>query len=185
MVVGRIGRAHGLRGELSVEVRTDAPDERFVPGARFTTDPATVGPLVLDTVREHQSRLLLGFAGVPDRTAAERLRGVLLMTEITGDSAAADDPDDDAWYDHELVGLQARLLDGRDVGRVVDVLHRSAQDALVVRRADGARVEVPFVHAIVPTVDVASGFVVLDPPGGLLDPDGADGADGPDGTPAR
>lgn len=171
MVVGRIGRAHGVRGELSVEVRTDAPDERFVPGARLTTDPATAGPLVLRSVRKHQDRLLVCFDGVPDRTTAERLRGVLLLADVADAGPEGGEGDDDAWYDHDLVGLQARQLDGTDIGRVVEVLHRPAQDALVVRRADGRRIQVPFVSAIVPTVDVGAGFVVLDPPVGLLDPE--------------
>lgn len=179
LVVGRIGRPHGVRGELSVEVRTDAPAERFVPGTRFSTDPASVGPVVLETVRNHQDRLLVSFRGVRDRSAAEGLRGVLLLADIADDDGGDPDADADAWYDHELVGLRALLRDGTEVGRVVGVLHRSVQDALVLRRADGRRVEVPFVSAIVPTVDVGRGVVVLDPPAGLLDPESV--ADVPEG----
>ena len=186
MVVGRVGRAHGVRGEVSVEVRTDAPERRFVPGAHFTTDPSGAGPLVLSTVRRHQDRLLLSFDTVADRTAAETLRGVLLLTDVavvdtgadTGDSGT-EDKDDDAWYDHELVGLRARLPDGSPVGEVVEVVHRPAQDALVLRRPGRPDVEVPFVQALVPTVDVHVGEVVVDPPEGLFDLDSLADDDGP------
>ena len=171
LVVARVGRPHGIRGEVSVEVRTDDPGSRFFPGAPLTTDPVGAGPLTIETVRDHNGRLLMTFEEIPDRTAAEGLRGVLLLADVPDAGPEGGGGDDDAWYDHELVGLQARQLDGTDVGRVVEVLHRPAQDALVVRRADGRLVQVPFVSAIVPTVDVGAGFVVLDPPVGLLEPE--------------
>ncbi len=162
-VVARVGRAHGLRGEVSVEVRTDVPEQRFVPGATFTTDPAGAGPLTLDTVRDHNSVLLLRFAGIGDRVAAEALRGVLLLVE----AEASDEPD--AWYEHELVGLRVEDLEGRPLGEVVALETGGAQDLLAVRAVDGSRVLVPFVAALVPEVDVAGGRVVVDPPGGLFD----------------
>ncbi|GAA4345149.1 ribosome maturation factor RimM [Angustibacter luteus] len=166
-VVGRIGRAHGLRGEVTVEVRTDVPEERFVPGAVFVTDPAAAGPLTLADVHEHSGTLLLRFEQSTDRTSAEGLRGVMLLV-----STPASD-EDDAWYEDELVGLRVRSPQGEDLGEVARLDTGGAQDLLVVRRADGPNVLVPFVHALVPEVDVPGGFVVVDPPGGLFDPENA------------
>ena len=168
LVVARVGRPHGVRGEVSVEVRTDEPGRRFVPGARSSTDPAAPGPLTLDSVRDHNGRLLLTFEEVPDRTAAESLRGVLLLLEVD-EQAEADEPD--AWYDHQLVGLAARTVDGTDAGVVTAIEHGAAQDLLVLRLPSGRTGRVPFVTALVPVVDVEEGHVVLDPPGGLLDGD--------------
>lgn len=191
LVVARIGKAHGIRGEVTVEVRTDAPEERFFPGAVLHVvapkGPASRGlpaTLTVDTVRDHNGTLLLTFEEVGDRTYAESMRNVLLESDVP------DDPgEDDAWYDHQLVGL--RVLDpaGAELGTVVAVEHPPAQDLLVVRRPDGAQRLVPFVTAIVPTVDVAAGHVVVDAPKGLLDDEdvpvgGAGGTDsGTDGSP--
>lgn len=164
-VVARVGRAHGLRGEVTVEVRTDVPEQRFVEGVRFTTDPVERGPLTLRDAREHNGVLLLTFEGVTDRTAAEGLRGTLLMLDLGG----SDEPD--AWYDDELIGLRAERTDGALLGEVVGLHTGGAQDLLEVR-PHGATdtVLVPFVSALVPEVDVAGGRVVLDPPGGLFEP---------------
>lgn len=161
LAVATIGRAHGLRGEVAVEVRTDAPDERFVVGASFVTSPDR-GALVIARVRSQAQRWFLTFEGVADRTAAEGLRGVELLV----DADVSDE--EDAWYPHELVGLRAELADGTVVGEVTGLEHLPAQDALAVRQSVGGTVLVPFVRAIVPVVDVAGGRVVLDPPGGLL-----------------
>lgn len=165
-VVARVGKPHGIRGEVSVEIRTDDPVRRFVPGALLRTDPAGVGPLTVETVRDHNGRLLLTFEEVPDRTAAEGLRGVLLLAEVD-ETEEGGEPD--AWYDHQLVGLSARKLDGSEAGEVVGVEHGAAQDLLVLRLPDGRTAWVPFVTALVPVVDLDAGVVVLDPPGGLLD----------------
>jgi 16S rRNA processing protein RimM len=169
-VVARVGRAHGLRGEVSVEVRTDVPQLRFVDGARFTTDPAARGPLTLLAAREHNGVLLLSFDGVDDRTAAEALRGTLLLVQTD----VSDEPD--AWYDDELVGLRAELADGTRLGAVVGLLTGGAQDLLEVL-PDGAprrdAVLVPFVADLVPVVDVSGGRVVLAPPGGMFEADGS------------
>ncbi len=162
-VVARIGRAHGLRGEVSAEVRTDTPGERFVPGAVFTT-PA--GTLTVESARDHSGVLLLRFEGVSTREGAEALRGTELVVDVT----TSDEPD--AWYDHELVGLRAVHVDGHDLGEVVRLDAGAAQDLLVVRPLGGGEpVLVPFVKALVPDVDVAGGRVVLDPPGGMFDGD--------------
>jgi len=165
VVVGRIGRPHGVRGEVTVEVRTDDPDLRFVPGAVLATDPPSRGPLTIAGVHWHSGTLLLRVEGVADRSAAEELRNTELLVAVE-DLPEIEDPD--SFYDHQLVGLTARLLDGSEVGEVTAVRHE-AQDLLVIRRPDGAEALVPFVTAIVPTVDVAAGFLVVDAPEGLLD----------------
>jgi 16S rRNA processing protein RimM len=168
LVVARIGRAHGIHGEVTVQVRTDAPGERFVPGASLhVTGPhglAGVDTVTLASVRDHNGTLLLGFEEVGDRTAAEALRGALLEADVPAETG-----DPDAWYDHQLVGLRVLDPDGAVLGQVVAVEHPPAQDLLVVRRPDGAQRLVPFVAALVPRVDVPGGAVVVDAPPGLLD----------------
>lgn len=166
VVVGRIGRPHGIAGEVTVEVRTDEPDERFAPGSVLLVDPPA-RDLVVSSVRWHSGRLLVRFDGVADRNAAEALRGTLVHVERAEDEVP-DEPDD--YYDSSLIGSHAVLVDGTAVGDVEDVLHLPAQDLLVVRRPDGAEVLVPFVAAIVPEVDLEGRRIVLDPPDGLLDP---------------
>lgn len=166
VVVGRIGRPHGIVGEVTVEVRTDEPDARFAPGSRLLVDPPG-RDLVVSSARWHSGRLLLRLEGVADRSAAEALRGTLLHVERAADEVP-DEPDD--YYDSTLVGCGAVLADGTAVGEVEDVLHLPAQDLLVVRTAAGAEVLVPFVAAIVPEVDLDARRIVLDPPDGLLDP---------------
>lgn len=165
VTVGRIGRAHGIRGEVSVEVRTDTPDLRFADGARLTTEPAGAGPLVVGHSRWHSGRLLVRFAGVSDRAVAEGLRGVLLLADV-GEGERPDDPDE--FFDHQLLGLRAVTTAGDDVGEITDVLHLPGQDLLVISRADDSETLVPFVADIVPEVDLAAKRVVLDPPVGLL-----------------
>jgi 16S rRNA processing protein RimM len=167
VVVARIGRPHGVRGEVTVEVRTDDPDLRFVPGAVLRTEPPERGPLTLAGLRWHREVLLLAFAGVGSREEAEELRGTELVVPVA-ELPPLEDPDE--FYDHQLVGLAARLPDGTPLGEVVAVRHEG-NSLLVVRRPDGERDEVfvPFVAALVPTVDVAGGFVVVDPPEGLLE----------------
>ncbi|WP_298804800.1 ribosome maturation factor RimM [uncultured Pseudokineococcus sp.] len=166
LVVARAGRPHGLRGEVALEVRTDDPGRRLAVGARLRTDP-DVGVLTIASSREHQGRPLVVFAEVADRTAAEELRGVLLLVDVDPDDPA--EVEEDAWHRDQLVGLRATTVDGRDVGEVVGLEHLPAQDALVLRQPSGATALVPFVRSIVPEVDVPGGRVVLDPPGGLLE----------------
>jgi 16S rRNA processing protein RimM len=165
VVVGRIGRPHGVRGEVTVEVRTDDPDLRFVPGAVLRTDPAERGPITIAGVHWHSGTLLLRLEGVDSREAAEAVRNTELLVDVA-DLPEIEDPD--SFYDHQLVGLTARLPDDSELGTVTAVRHE-AQDLLVVRRAEGGDVLIPFVSAIVPTVDLAGGFVVVDPPEGLLE----------------
>ena len=164
-MVGRIGRPHGVRGEATVEVRTDDPDARFRVGVALRTDPADRGPLTITGARWHRDVLLLAFEGYDSREEVEALRDTLLEVPVD-ELPELEDPD--SWYDHQLVGLAARLPDGSPLGEVTAVRHEGA-DLLVVRRPDGGELLVPFVRAMVPTVDVDGGFVVVDPPEGLLD----------------
>jgi len=168
LVVGRILRPHGVRGELAVDVRTDDPGLRLAPGAVLATEPASAGPLTIARTHWHSGRLLVQFDGCNDRDDADQLRGVLLVV----DSAELEDvTDPDEFRDHQLIGLAVITMDGQPVGEVTDVLHYG-QDLLVVagrgERA-GAEIMIPFVSAIVPEVDVAAGLVRVDPPPGLLD----------------
>ena len=170
LAVGRIGRPHGIRGEVHIDVRTDDPGQRLAAGAVLATDPADRGPLTVAATRWHSGRLIVGFAEVADRTAAERLRGTWLVID-SADVPVPEDPDE--FHDAQLIGLAVRTTDGKQVGTVADVLHYG-QDLLVVRGRDtgggAGEVLVPFVAAIVPEVDVRAGHLVIDPPPGLLDP---------------
>lgn len=170
LTVARIGRAHGLRGEVALDLRTDDPGTRLAVGTVLPTEPADAGPLTVAGTRVLQGRWHVAFAEITDRTAAEGLRGVELVVEVDEDAAA---DDEDAWYPHELAGLRAEHVDGRVLGEITGLEHLPAHDALVLREPDGARTLVPFVRAIVPVVDVPGGRVVLDPPGGLLASDAA------------
>ncbi|RCG30771.1 ribosome maturation factor RimM [Sphaerisporangium album] len=164
LVVGRIGRPHGIRGEVTVEVRTDDPGTRFAPGVSLATDPSGAGPLVVETVRWHKNILLLGFEGVFGREGAEALRGTMLVID-SDDVPPPEDPDE--FYDHQLIGLAVVTVAGEAVGEITDVLHHG-QDLLVVRRGAG-EVFVPFVKTLVPEIDLDAGRVVVDAPPGLLD----------------
>ncbi len=172
LVVGRVGRPHGLRGEVTVEVRTDDPGQRFAAGSSLTTVPAERGPLTVAASRWHSGTLLVRFAGCDDRDSAEALRDTVLA--IDSDQLVPL-PDQAEFYDHELIGLRAVTVSGEDVGTVADVLHHG-QDLLVIDGTgprSGTEILVPFVTAIVPEVDLAAGTLLIDPPPGLLDPDRA------------
>jgi len=171
VIVGRIGRPHGIRGEVVIGVRTDEPDLRFAVGATLDAGPvpdgdSASGQLEVASARWHSGQLLVAFAGITDRTAAGELTGSWLSVDA-GQLPAPPDPDE--FRDHELIGLLVRTAAGQPVGAVTDVLHYG-QDLLVVQRPDGREHLIPFVKAIVPEVDVAAGLVVIDPPPGLLDP---------------
>ena len=162
---GRIGRAHGQRGEGGVDPGSDTPAERFAAGATLETQPESNGPLTVMAAYERQGRWIVAFDGVADRTTAEALRGTVLLVGRDG-RPPIENPDE--FYDSDLVGLTVRDRDGAVVGTVVDIVHGPGGDSLAVK--DGEREHlVPFVSAIVPTVDVAAGVVVIDPPEGLLE----------------
>jgi 16S rRNA processing protein RimM len=166
LVVGRIAKAHGIGGEVSVEVRTDDPDTRFAIGGHLDTDPPERGPLVVEAARWHSGRMLIRFAGVADRTAADALRNTLLVADSTTSASPAAD---DEFWDHDLIGLDVVTVDAVPVGSITDVLHPPGADLLAVGRPDGTEVLVPFVAAIVPTVDIRGRRVVIAPPPGLLE----------------
>ncbi len=173
LTVGRIGRPHGLRGEVTVDIRTDDPRERFAPGASLRTDPAARGPLTVASFRVISGLNVVRFTGFDDRNAAETLRGTQLVVEA---EALPELTDEDEYYDHQLIGLTARLLGpdggpGETIGPVTDLLHLPANDVLVVRTGMVASGEllVPFVRAVVPVVDVAAGELLIDPPDGLFE----------------
>jgi 16S rRNA processing protein RimM len=168
VLVGVVLRAHGLHGEVVVDVHTDSPDVRLADGAALVAQrpSAPDGVLTVASTRPHTGRLLVRFVEVPDRTAAEALRGTRLLVAV----AALPPPDDpDEFHVHQLEGLRAELVDGIVVGTVADVIHGPGGELLVLRRPDAPDALVPFVHAIVPTVDLAGGRVILTPPEGLLD----------------
>jgi 16S rRNA processing protein RimM len=167
LIVGRVLRPHGVRGELSVEVLSDAP-ERFAPGAELGVgDPDGPEPLrtaVVAAARRHQGRLLLSFAGVDDRDAADRYRGAWLSIPATEARPLA--PDE--FWPHQLVGLAVVDRQGRERGRVADVVPGAAHDLLSVELPGGASVLVPAVAALV-TVELDAGRVLVEAVPGLLD----------------
>jgi len=168
VVVGRVGRAHGIRGDVAVDVRTDEPDLRFGKGAVLA---AAGRSLTVSGTRWHSGRLLVTFAEVADRTAAEGLRGTLLEAEVDADALPTDA---DEFYDRQLIGLEARTVGGQVVGEVASVVHHGEQDTLVIGRETGADVLVPFVAELVPTVDLAGGFLAIADVPGLIDPEAAE-----------
>lgn len=179
--VGRLVKAHGLKGALKVELYTDDPDRRFQPGASFSLQVPTSSPwkgktITLQELRWYNAHPVAFFEGVEDRDAAETLVKAILWV----DQSTAEVPEEkDAWYDHQLVGLQV-LRDGAEVGRVIRVDHLPAQDLLVVQAGE-REVLVPFVAALVPEVDVPAGTVTVTPPLGLFEdlPDDPAPAAGP------
>jgi len=172
LVVGRVVKAHGIGGEVVVDVRTDDPYERFAPGStlRARARDKTERRLVVDSMREHSGRLLVRLEGVASRDAADALRGSLFVVDVA-DLPPIEDPDE--FYDHQLEGLLVRTTSGLDVGAVAEVLHTAAGEILAVRptEGDGPEILVPFVSAIVTAVSLEDGVVEIDPPEGLLDLD--------------
>jgi 16S rRNA processing protein RimM len=168
VVVGRIGRAHGVRGEVSVEPLTDEPQRRFATGAVLGTRSSRAGTrwpeLTVTASRTHRGRLLVDFEEIADRAGAESARG----TELTVVVTAAERPEDpEEFYDHQLVGLPVHTTTGAAVGELVRVEHNGAQDLLVIATA-GGEVLFPFVSVLVPEVDLDAGRIVVDDVPGLL-----------------
>ncbi|TXJ78492.1 ribosome maturation factor RimM [Streptomyces lavendulae] len=166
LVVARVGRAHGIKGEVTVEVRTDEPELRLAPGAVLATDPAATGPLTIETGRVHSGRLLLRFAGVTDRTGAEALRNTLLIADVDPEEMPEGE---DEYYDHQLMDLDVVTEDGVEVGRITEISHLPSQDLFIVERPDGTEVMIPFVEEIVAEIDLAEQRAVITPPPGLID----------------
>lgn len=161
-------KAHGISGEVVVEIRTDDPAARFAPGNTLRARNSRSGEernFVIDQARQHGGRLLVRLAGVHDRDGADALRGSLFLVD-SDDLPPIDEPD--TYYDHQLEGLRVRTTTGQEVGIVAEVLHTAAGELLAVRR-DSAEVLVPFVGAIVTSVSLDDGSIEIDPPDGLLD----------------
>lgn len=161
VLVGRIGKAHGLRGEVTVAPTTDSPEQRFAPGSQLSSP--TAGRLTVRSWRWQAGTLVVAFDQAGDRSSAEALRGAELWAEID-----AEDADDGEFHDTALIGLAAVDPSGAFLGRIARVLHLPAQDVLVVGTPAGERL-VPFVAELVPEVDLVAGRVVIDPIPGLLD----------------
>jgi 16S rRNA processing protein RimM len=179
VVVGRIGKPHGIRGEVTLDVRTDEPERRFAPGTTLRAEaPAGAdrrpSSLTVARARWHQSTLLVTFEELADRNAAEAARGTVLHATI-GPDETPDDPEE--YYDHQLVGLDVVDVDGTPLGTVKALVHGSAQDLLTVRTTDGRDALVPFVTALVPEVDLGAGRVVVADRPGLVSPFPDDEAD--------
>ncbi|MEA4944297.1 MAG: ribosome maturation factor RimM [Propionicimonas sp.] len=165
VLVGRVGRAHGLRGEVTVQTTTDSPELRFAPGSRLYSEAGR--PLTVRSSRQQAGTWVLAFEQAGDRSAAEALRGTELWAALAPGQAG--DPDG-AFHDTALIGLAVVDPDGQPLGRVTRILHLPAQDLLAVGTPAGERL-VPFVEALVPEVDLARGQVVVTPIPGLLDDD--------------
>lgn len=163
VIVGVVGRPHGIRGDVFIDVRTDEPGRRFQPGAGFRL--AAGGELTLERVRWQRGRLVVSFRGYPDRTAVEGLRGTQLLADVPADELPSE-PEE--FFDRQLIGLRVLNAIGETVGQVGEVLHLPAQDCLAVDTPKGRRL-VPFVRALVPRVDLAAGEVQLAEVGGLLE----------------
>jgi 16S rRNA processing protein RimM len=172
VVVGRIGKPHGLRGEVTVDVRTDEPERRFARGSTLRAEPppgsaSSLRTMTVSAARQHQSVLLVTFEELTDRSTAEAARGIVLHASIPADESP-EDPDE--FYDHQLVNLAAYDEDGSPLGTVAGLFHGGAQDLLRIATPDGREALVPFVKALVPEVDVAGGRVVIADRPGLVTP---------------
>jgi 16S rRNA processing protein RimM len=169
LTVGRVVKAHGISGEVVVDIRTDDPESRFAQGSSLRGRPPGDAPerrYTVEAARPHGRRLLVRLAGVADRDAADALRGTVFVVD-SDELPPIDEPDE--FYDHQLEGLRARTTSGRDVGTVAEVLHTAGGELLAVRTPEGGEVLVPFVSAIVTSVSLDDGVVEIDPPEGLLE----------------
>jgi 16S rRNA processing protein RimM len=170
LTVGRVVKAHGVTGELVVDIRTDDPELRFAPGStlrlRAKGSDQRERSYTIDTVRPHGGRLLVRLSGVADRGTADALRGSVFVID-SADLPPIDE--DDTYYDHQLEGLRVQTTAGLELGTVIEVLHTAAGELLAVKRDQAPELLVPFVSAIVTSVSLESGIVEIDPPDGLLD----------------
>jgi 16S rRNA processing protein RimM len=165
VVVGRIGRPHGIRGQVTVEPRTDEPDQRFAPGSRLLI-ANTDDVLVVSSMHWHSGRLLLTIEGVEDRNGAEALRDTIV--EVDRDPLELPEEPGE-YFDSQLVGCQVFDADGLDLGEVIDVVHLPSQDLLSVTSAAGREFMIPFIEQFVPEVDISAKRILVTPPPGLLD----------------
>ncbi len=164
LVVGRIGRAHGVLGEATIEVRTDVPDERFYIGAKLVTEPESVGPLTITAARDHNGILLLKFAEANSRNEIEKFRDTLLKAEV---DMSQENLHEDEFHVQQLIGLKVQTDEGVHVGTLTDVLNLPGQDLLAVETENG-EILIPFVYEIVPEIDLEKSLITIVPPPGLL-----------------
>lgn len=164
LVVARIGRPHGVHGEVTIEVRTDSPAERFLVGSSLQTDPSQVGPLTIESARDHNGTLLLKFKEISDRTGIEKLKNVILLADVDIDAESTNDQ----FHFQQLIKCTAFFDTGREIGPIIDVIHIPGQDLLVIEH-EGREVMIPFVKEIVPIVDVRNKKVIVTEKEGLLD----------------
>ncbi len=163
LMIGRVMKSHGIKGEVSVEATTDAPEVRFAVGqVLHGRQGAKEHQLTIAAVRPHKGRLLIVFEEVNDRTAADSLRGTQFF------APPLEDDEDDGFYDHELEGLKV-IHAGVPIGTIAGVAHGPAQSLLEVTLDGGREVLIPFVEQIVPDVDLEAGTVTITPPAGLLE----------------
>ena len=156
--VGRIGKAHGILGEATIEVRTDEAEDRFALGAVLETE--SHGNLTVASARVHNGILLLSFEGVEDRNAIETLRNELLYADVDIDAPGVDEDD---YHVLQLVGCKAFLVDGDEFGEVIEVLNLPGQDVLVIK-SDSSETLIPFVRQLVPIVDIKARRMTVIPP---------------------
>ncbi len=182
--VARLLKAHGLKGGLKLELYTDDPEGRFSPGAilsvQVPTDSEWFGQkLTVSQLRFYNAQPVVFFEGIDDRDRAETLVRAILWVEQDPEAVSTES---DAWFDHQLVGLEVRRGDAR-LGEIVRVDHLPAQDLLAVA-VPGQQEEVllPFVRAFVPEVNTEEGYIEVTPPGGLFDAELSDVDSGDDGS---
>lgn len=162
--VARIGKPHGIRGEVTVQVLTDVPDDRFAPGEVLHVIDGPVKTLTVTKSRWNKTILLVDFAEIKDRNMAETFRQAHLEIEVTGEEESASDE----WYEHELLDLKV-IHDGKQVGVISALRTNPAQDLLVFKDLNGEEVYLPFVDEFVPDIDTEAGTVTITPPAGLLE----------------
>jgi 16S rRNA processing protein RimM len=165
LVVGRVGRAHGVLGEATIEIRTDMPDERFFVGHELLTDPPIHGPVTIESVRYNNGILLLKFKQFADRTEIEKIRDTLLLVDVDLQEELISE---DNYHVQQLLNLKVMKSSGEEIGIVSDVLNLPGQDVLVILK-ENREVLVPFTREFVPHVDLKLGVIIVNPPEGLLD----------------
>ena len=164
LVVARIGRPHGVHGEATIEIRTDSPEKRFLVGSRFSTDPINFGPLTIESVRNHNGTTLLKFKEISDRTEIEKLKDVILLSEVDVNSENSENQ----FHIQQILNCRVYFEDGQEVGFVKDSVHLPSQDLLVIEY-QGREVLVPFVKEIVPVVNILDRKIVIVDKEGLFD----------------
>ena len=162
--VARIGRPHGVRGEVTIEVRTDSPEKRFAPGSKLTTESGKFGPLTIESVRNNNGTLLIKFVEISDRNQAEELKNQILVAEID----LSKESGENEFHLQQILGCGAFLENGEKVGTIIDVVHIPGQDLLVIDH-NGREVLIPFVSEIVPDIDIENRKITISEKEGLFD----------------